>query len=71
MERERHMARQFKLVFDLDNAAFQGDFRNDSIGDILDHVATLFHDGHIPPVGKDVGPIWDVNGNTIGSWRVK
>jgi hypothetical protein len=64
-------ARGFVLSFDLDNASFDADGRNDAIGDILDHVATMFHDGHVNPFGEDDGPVYDINGNAVGSWSVK
>lgn len=56
----------FKLSFDTDNAAFEGDPRQEVIL-VLSRVAMAIEAGQA--TGK-FQPVRDSNGNTIGTWKL-
>lgn len=54
----------FELKFETDNDCFQSpEYGREEVCNILEHIAALFGDG------RDDGPISDVNGNSIGTWK--
>lgn len=60
---------KFQREFDCDNAAFE-DNTAPEIARILIHVARQVYRGEIPDAPA-MSTIRDVNGNTIGSWRIE
>ncbi len=60
---------KFKMEFDCGNAAFDDDMAAE-IARILIHVARQASRGEIPDT-PGVSTIRDVNGNSVGSWRIK
>lgn len=55
---------KFELSFNVDNEAFQGGGMANEIRDILEEIGAKVVDGF------EFGPILDINGNVIGSWRI-
>jgi len=54
----------FKIVFDIDNAAFQEGHGREETARILEKVTQQVLDGH------NNGTITDINGNKVGYWEV-
>jgi len=55
---------EFKLQFNMDNAAFEEDDAGE-VGKILEKVADDFISGLVS------GGVRDSNGNTVGTWEIK
>ena len=55
----------FQLRFETDNAAFEGDLRSEEVARILRHLADRVDDM------RDAGNVVDINGNTIGAWKLE
>ncbi len=60
---------KFQMEFDCDNAAFEDGMATE-IARTLIHVARQVFRGGIPDT-PEVSTIRDVNGNEIGSWKIK
>jgi len=54
----------FKIVFDIDNAAFQEGYGREETARILEKITQEVLDG------RNSGTIMDVNGNKVGYWQV-
>jgi hypothetical protein len=65
----------FALAIKTDNAAFAGDGSNDFAERQQcerDEVARILRDvAEKLDQGTDAGPVRDINGNTVGSWRLR
>jgi len=53
----------FKLKFETDNAAFDGDDWDKEIARILKYIAEIVEEG------RTYGPVFDSNSNDIGEWE--
>jgi hypothetical protein len=63
----------FNLSIDMDNAAFDGDAVTEVqriLRDLITNRLPLFPQRGGGRLGRSVGPLHDINGNTVGTWEV-
>lgn len=67
--KKRRLKMKFKVSFDMDNAAFEPDARTGEIARILRELADKMELRSFV-TKREAGSIRDINGNTVGEWKI-